>query len=306
MRHQRLWWQRAAAAVLILSTIVVLAPEGVSASGAAHGVSPFLTFERGGCAKPSQCGIFVLGLRKGSLRPVEVRLGAGRWPAWSPDGQRIAFSDDRDGDSEIFVMNADGSHAMQLTHNDVDDGDPTWAPDGQRLAFTRFFQSETNLGGDIYVMNADGTGEVNITNTTPTFEEEPSWSRTGKIAFARSFDIWIMNPDGSEQLQLTDTPELADFGPDWSPDGLQIAFSSQALGGGIFTMHSDGSGLRHVSNTTGADRFPSWGLLGSQIAFSRATDQGGSDENVFTMTPDGRFVTQLTLTPVSSRPDWRY
>jgi Tol biopolymer transport system component len=295
-----------AAAVLAAACASVGVPADAAAPSRARGVVPILAFDRGGCVRPTECGIFVLGLRRGSLRPVEVRLGAGRWPAWSPDGRRIAFADDRDGDFEIFVMNADGTDVVQLTHNDVDDGDPSWSPDAGRLAFTRFFQSGDHFGGDIYVMDADGGGEVNLTNSTPTFEETPSWSKTGKIAFARSVDIWIMDPDGSNQVQLTDSISLADYGPDWSPDGLQMAFTSQQDAGGIFTMSADGSDLRHVPNTSEGDRFPSWGALGAQIAFSSATDSGGYDENVFAITPTGDFRTQLTRVPVSSHPDWRF
>ncbi|MEU1970558.1 hypothetical protein ABZ477_02785 [Microbacterium sp. NPDC019599] len=229
---------------------------------------------------------------------VEIRLGSGHAPAWSSDGERIAFYDNRDGDEEIFVMDADGRHVTQLTHNDVDDGDPTWSPDDRQIAFTRF----SIEGPDIYVMNADGAGEVNLTNTSPAFEQEPSWSSTGKIAFVRSVDLWTMNPDGSEQLRLTDTPSLADYGPDWSPDGREIAFTSQEFGGGIFTIRPDGSGLRHLPNTAEGDRFPTWGPLGAQIAFSSQTEAG---EDIFRIDADGEARIQLTDTLYSWKPDWR-
>ncbi|MBN4084025.1 PD40 domain-containing protein [bacterium AH-315-A03] len=74
-------------------------------------------------------------------------------PAWSPDGEQIAFASVRDGDHEIFVMDADGSKVRQLTDNDDLDGSPSWSPDGKRIAFSsdRYGESE------IFVMNADGT-----------------------------------------------------------------------------------------------------------------------------------------------------
>ena len=56
-------------------------------------------------------------------------------PAWSPDGRRIAFASTRDGNREIYVMNADGSGVTRLTDNDADDGYPSWSPDGRRIAF---------------------------------------------------------------------------------------------------------------------------------------------------------------------------
>ncbi len=73
-------------------------------------------------------------------------------PAWSPDGRRIAFSSLRDGNTEIYLMNADGSGVTRLTYKDDFDSFPAWSPDGRRIAF----HSYRDGNWDIYVMNADG------------------------------------------------------------------------------------------------------------------------------------------------------
>ncbi len=73
-------------------------------------------------------------------------------PSWSPDGKQIAFSSNRDGDSEIFVMNADGTEVRQLTNNDDRDVHPAWSPDGKHIAFV-----SDRDDSEIFVMNADGT-----------------------------------------------------------------------------------------------------------------------------------------------------
>ena len=75
----------------------------------------------------------------------------GRNPAWSPDGSRIAFSSNRDGDSEIYVMNADGSGVTPLTDNSDQDYSPAWSPDGSRIAFVAGFLQGIFA---IFVMNA--------------------------------------------------------------------------------------------------------------------------------------------------------
>ena len=75
-------------------------------------------------------------------------------PAWSPDGKTIAFDSDRDGDREIYVMDADGANVRQLTSNDRFDGVPTWSPDGSYIAFQSDRDGE---GQEIYMMRADGT-----------------------------------------------------------------------------------------------------------------------------------------------------
>jgi len=91
-------------------------------------------------------------------------------PAWSPDGKRIAFHSNRDGNEEIYVMNADGSGQTRLTKNEVGDTSPAWSPDGKRIAFV----SERDGNLEIYVMNADGSGQTRLTNNDAD-DIEPAW-----------------------------------------------------------------------------------------------------------------------------------
>ena len=137
---------------------------------------------------------------------------------WSPDGRQIAFVGNRatglpgpgaagyKDDSEIYVMNADGSGTRRLTHNLGYDGAPAWSPDGRKIAF----QSQRRFGGskaEIYVMNADGSGKRNLTRN-PANDASPSWSPDGRrIAFVSNRDgrpeAHVMNADGSGQRSLT-------------------------------------------------------------------------------------------------------
>ena len=70
------------------------------------------------------------------------------WPVWSPDGKRIAFTTNSDGNYEIYLMNADGSGARNLTCHPAQDNYPTWSPDGTKIAFI----SNRAGGYDIFVM----------------------------------------------------------------------------------------------------------------------------------------------------------
>jgi TolB protein len=92
-------------------------------------------------------------------------------PAWSPDGRQIAFESDLDGDTEIYVMAADGTNVRQLTDNTIHDEGPAWSPDGKRMAFT---SGPDNLNGDIWVMNADGSDKLRLMNV-PGRDESPDW-----------------------------------------------------------------------------------------------------------------------------------
>ena len=99
----------------------------------------------------------------------------GLGPAWSPDGKKIAFvswrESNHDMNDDIYVMNADGTNAVNLTNHEAQDFDPAWSPDGTKIAFV----SDRGGNYDIYVMNADGTGEVKITDN-PGRDSDPTWS----------------------------------------------------------------------------------------------------------------------------------
>ena len=160
-----------------------------------------------------------------NARPVLERTGDERYPSYSPDGTRILFRGDQDlidhsGDEELYVMNADGTDVVQLTHNDVFDSAPAFSPDGSEIAFESARDSGDPLALDIYVMNADGT-DVRLLTADPAHDEGPIFSPDGtKIAFASlrsgQEDIWVMNADGSHLRQLTDDP-ARDESPDWQP-----------------------------------------------------------------------------------------
>ena len=136
--------------------------------------------------------------------------------SWAPDG-RIWFISDRDGDTEIYLMNSDGSGVAQLTHNEVSDGIPNWSPDGQRIAFTSDRDGDT----EIYLMNSDGSGVTQLTHNEAV-DGYAFWSPDGQhIAFASDrdgdFEIYVMNSDGSDVRQMTHN-ETEDFVTNWLPD----------------------------------------------------------------------------------------
>jgi len=94
-------------------------------------------------------------------------------PTWSPDGAKIAFMSDRDGNPQLYVMNGDGTAQNRLTNNTADDRDPSWSADGTELAFS------STRDGDyaIYVMNADGSAQRRISpGPDGTAEDQyPRW-----------------------------------------------------------------------------------------------------------------------------------
>ena len=90
--------------------------------------------------------------------------GISRWvrdPKWSPDGQKILFSSDvnNNGNSDIYIVNVDGSGLIQLTSNPFYEGSPAWSPDGQRIVFT----ADADENKDLFIMNLDGSGLTRLT-----------------------------------------------------------------------------------------------------------------------------------------------
>ncbi|MBU7018161.1 MAG: PD40 domain-containing protein [Theionarchaea archaeon] len=180
------------------------------------------------------------------------------WPRWSPDGTKIVFISDRNGNSEICVMDADGSNEINVSNNPWEDSQSSWSPDGTKIVFT----SDRDGNHEIYVMNPDGSNQKRLTNTT-SWEGSPAWSPDGtQIAFTSnregSSDIYVMNTDGSNQRRLT-RDSAADGGPIWSPDGTKIVFTSDRdCNDEIYIMDSDGSNLRRLTRNFAEEFACSW------------------------------------------------
>jgi Tol biopolymer transport system component len=194
-------------------------------------------------------------------------------PAWSPNGQRIAFASWRDGGrSHIFVVDANGKNTTQLTSGSKADSHPTWSPDGAKIAFVR------GASGIIEVMNADGTHVHQISAGADGSAGDPAWSPNGRwIAYDLEIPggttraLWLVHPDGSGRHRLIAGSATA-ISPTWSPDSRRIAFSSDngspSSTLAIYEINVSGRGLQLVARPDQAAIDPAWSPDGNLIAFS--------------------------------------
>jgi Tol biopolymer transport system component len=220
--------------------------------------------------------------------------------------QRDAAADNTD----IVVIEPDGSGRANLTKSPEPDDYAVWSPDGTRIAFDRFFGRR----GDILVVGADGTGLRDLTNRRRGWDEAPSWSPDGnKIVFqsvtARlSSDIFVMSADGGSRVNLTHSEE-DEFGPLLSPNGQLIVFQMPGLAFGtdIFVMNADGTGRKKL--TRNGDAFESFALAwspdSSTILYSRTpVGLGSPPSDLWVMRPDGSGKRNLTPRPASVDDVW--
>lgn len=245
----------------------------------------------------------------GAGRCLVDTAGTDGWPAWSPDGQWLAFVGGDGVRDDVYVVRADGSALTRVTGTAVGEKGPVWSPDGGRLAYT--VGPSTGIPSSIHVVGRDGrSDEVVLRGPDVGVVELQDWSPDGRtLLFTKDVSsegghiaLWAMAPDGSDQRLLR--AEEGDFGSGarYSPDGTQIAFQADLDGGCIY--RSDPLVQRLTRVTTGCSQGGSlsWSPDGTQLALG-----GGAHGPVDLVVADVGSDRRQTVTTGSrvSYVDWR-
>ena len=232
--------------------------------------------------------------------PEDVGVAYDGAPSWSPDGQRLVFSTERDGQSDILTMSADGTGRRSLTSTPSEEGSPSFSPNGRRIAF------ETNRDGnfEIYAMDAEGHSAARLTDN-PATDRSPAWSHDGThIVFLSdrdrrpNFDVYVMNADGSGVRRLT--TEGTNWAPQFSPDGKHLAVQGDR---DIRVISLTDKAVRRLTFEPQNGMSPSWSPDGGRIAFT-STRNGRLE--IFTMHADGSNQAILVSMPGASVMDPRW
>lgn len=208
-------------------------------------------------------------------------------PAWSPDGQFVAFSGNREDNLDVYVIRADGTDLVNLTQSPEADTIQVWFPDSRRLLFRRYHGSDWE-SSRLYEMNVDGTG------LSPFLEDvranDFEWSPDGQwllysVGPALTNSLYRMSVDRREIVQITDS-EFDERHATWSPDGEQIAFVSKREGiFDLYVMDADGSHVQRLTATPDITELrPVWSPDGRFIAYRQVQ---GSFEPLYVWRTDG-------------------
>lgn len=238
-----------------------------------------------------------------------------RAPHWSPRGDKIAFVEEHEGQSNIIVISSDAKDRTKLTNvlpvvdhekNLPKDGNnwwPAWSPDGRLIAFA------TNRDGDveIYRVLADGAVSSRLTER-PGTDSWPAWSPDGRwIVFVHIDDdgtseLFKIPAIGGEPEQLTET-FTAKSDPAWAPSGKSIAFTaSDGSQSDLYLLDLASLEVRQLTSTAANEFDPTWSPDSEAIAFV-SDDDGDNDIYILHM-EDDRVVQITSNTANDEFPDW--
>ena len=266
-------------AVALAAAVLAPTPAGATWPGA----NGRIAFDRA-VVNESESQIWTMsGITNGPGRQLTTE-GSNDSPSYSPNGGVIAFSSDRSGVFQIWLMGAGGGDQRNISPDGMCSAYPSFSPTGRRIVFVHYPDTTCTGNPDIWTVRRDGANPAQLTNTPAQRELLPSYSPDGsKIVFSShtstpgTFAVFTINANGTGRTRITPRFLDASF-PDWSPDGTKLVFASHGSqpDSNIWTIDPDGQNLHRVlPKPVGYDNTaPKWSPDGRQILFTSNRPEG--------------------------------
>lgn len=220
-------------------------------------------------------------------------------PSIAPDGTKIAFSSNRNGNWDIYTMPITGGAPTQITFDADEEVQPTWAPDGRRLAFSR--KNGRTGTWEIWIVDSAAPGvrtfvcEGFLPRWSPVDAKDTLLFQRARQRGSRLYGVWtidIVKGEGMNPTEIVSAKNAAILQPNWSPDGEKIVFTTVVNPDGngewpeqsdIWVVNADGTGRVGLTNSRFRNMQPAWGADGKVYFVS---NRGGT-ENIWAIAVDG-------------------
>lgn len=215
-----------------------------------------------------------------------------RYPSFSPDGKKILFESDRNGNWDIFVMSWDGTQIRQITSEVSNERFPSWNKAGNKIVFTSDRSGDT----EIYLMRSDGTEVKRLTDQNGA-EMFPVFSPDGEyIAFTANLNLLMLHVE-SGRIRFFASSDLRDVWMRFSPDGKMLTFFSRRetenKDDEIYLMDFPSGEPKRITNRKGHDFCPAFSPDGKYLAVAAVDENLGRSINIIDL--EGKIIERKGL-----------